>query len=367
MLSRRQFVRSAAAGAVGLAAGCGRTAPSGGFHGQTLTMFVYSGLDSIFQQHFVEVFEAVTGARVVIDAGWWDAIAKLKESHDAPVYDLVLTDATQGYPAIKGGLFRQLDFEKIPNHRDLAPAALDNWVARERYGVTFHESAMTLVWDRRQVRTELSGWGDLLREDLSGKLSLYDAFYFSLYTFACMKVAAAGKPGTAAQAIADDLGGVLDFAKRESRRLRFWWPNGEQMLRDLVGGNFAAGNAHSVTMLKSAGERPEAIGFTTPDPDRAYVQLMWVVPANTPNATLAEIAINILLRKDVQADIARRGMGTSHVGAANEVAQENTLWARTYPHKEDQFRTMRYFPYDAYFKDWDHIAHVWEREVLRKT
>ena len=44
-----------------------------------------------------------------------------------------------------------MDFEKIPNHKALAPVALDNWVAKDRYGVTFHESAMTLVWDRRQL------------------------------------------------------------------------------------------------------------------------------------------------------------------------------------------------------------------------
>src|SRR5581483_6758162 len=132
-----------------------------------------------------------------------------------PAYDLVLTDATQGYPAIKSGMFRQIDFDKVPHHRELTPAALDNWVAKERYGVTFHESAMTLVWDRRQLGVEPTGWGDLLRDDLRGKLSLYDSFYMSLYTFACMKAAADGKPGAAHAMAAEDLGGVLDFAKRE--------------------------------------------------------------------------------------------------------------------------------------------------------
>jgi putative spermidine/putrescine transport system substrate-binding protein len=189
----------------------------------------------------------------------------------------------------------------------------------------------------------------------------------SLYTFACMKVAAAGKPGTAAQAISDDLGGVLDFAKREKHRLRFWWSSGTKMIQDLLQGNFAAGNAHSVAILQNIAEKPDVMGYLTPEADRAYVQLIWVVPADTPNATLAETAIDFLLRKDVQAAIARRGAGTSHLEAAKEVAAESPIWAKTYPATEEQFRAMKYFPYDAYLKDWDRIKNAWEKEILRKA
>ncbi len=368
-LTRRQFLRGTGGAALALAAGCQPTPNAGGdFRGQTLTVFVYSGLDSIFQEHFVEPFQASTGAKVVLDAGWWDAIGKLKDSpRGQPAYDLVLTDATQGYPAIKSGMFRQMNFENIPNHRALAPEVLDNWVARDRYGMTFHESAMSLVWDRRQLGFEPTSWGDLLRDEVKGKLSLYDSFYMSLYTFACMKVAAAGKPGMASEAIKAELGSVLDFAKRESHRLRFWWPTGTKMMQDLVQGNFAAGNAHSVAVLQALGEKREVIGFVTPAADRAYVQLMWVIPADTPNPSLAEAAIDFLLRKDVQVAIARRGAGTSHLEAAREAAAENPLWAETYPATEEQFRTMKYFPYDVYFQDWDQIKSVWEKEVLRKT
>lgn len=370
--TRRQFLAGASASALALATGCGRdTAVSGTgeYRGQTLTVFVYSGLDRIFQEHFVEPFEASTGAKVVLDVGWGDAIAKLKQSQDEgePAFDLVLTDATQGYPAIKSGLFRQIDLSNVPNRKALAPISLDNWVAKERYGITFHESAMSLIWDRRQVKRELTGWGDLLRDDLNGKIALYEWFYLSLYTFACMKVAAEGKPGTAIEVVNNDIGGVLDYARRESKRLRFWWPNGEKMKQDLLQGNFAAGNAHSVTCLMAVADRPEVIGFTTPEADRVYVQLMWVIPSKTPRASLAEIAIDFLLRKDVQVALARRGAGTSHVEAAKQVARENPLWANTYPSTEEQFRTMRYFPYEAYFKDWDHIAKVWQQEVLRQS
>lgn len=362
-LNRRAFLRAAGAAAIGtsgLAAGCSKRQRS-------ISVFVYAGLDQIFQEHFAAPFEAKTGVKVILDAGWWDAIGKLKASPKGkPVYDLVLTDATQGYPAIKSGLFQQIDFDRVPNHRALAPVALDTWVARDRYGVTFHESAMTLVWDKRQLATEPKRWGDLLRPELDGKLSFYDSFYFSLFTFACMKAAAEGKPGAAHQILNENMGAVLDFARRERGRVRFWWPTGTKMLQDLLQGNFAAGNGHSVTMLQSAKEKPEVLGFVTPQMDRVYAQLIWAIPADTPNAEFATSAMDFLLSQDVQVALARRGAGTSHVEAARIVAAEDPVWASTYPATDEQFRALKYYPYDAYFKDWDGIRKVWEEEVLRK-
>ena len=364
-IDRRRFLKAAGLTAV---AGCSGPSRTGPLAGRTLTVFVYSGLDRIFREQFAEPFERQTGATVLIDAGWWDAIGKLKASPAGePAYDLVLTDATQGIPAIKAGMFRQLDFNRIPRLRDLAPAVIDNRIVADRYGVTFPESAMSLTWDRRAVPDGLSDWGDLLRGDLSGKLSLYNSLYFSLYTFACMKAAADGRQGTAHQLVSEDLPAVLDYAKRERDRVRVWWPTGPKMTQDLLLGNFAAGNAHSVTMLQSAPEKPNVIGFTTPTADRAYVQLMWVVPADTPNGDLAESAIDFILRHDVQAALARRGAGTGHLAAATEVAAENRDWAATYPHTANDFDGMRYFPYDTYLDHWDEIIAVWEREILRSS
>lgn len=371
ILGRRAFLRTAGLAATGgLLAGCSKApTPEGAdFRGRELNVFVYSGLDKIFQDHFAGPFEAKTGAQVVLHPGWWDSIGKLKASPKGqPAFDLVLTDATQGYPAIKSGMFRQIDLGKVPNLKALAPAVLDNWVVKERYGVTFPESAQTIVWDKRQVKDEPTGWGDLLRDDYRGKLALYDSFYMSLYTLACVKVASEGKAGTAHRAVADDLGGVIDFAKRERDRVRVWWPTGTKMIQDLLQGAFAVGNAHSVTALRTIKEKSDVLGFAAPEPDRAFVQLMWVIPSDTPNAELAEVAIDFLLSRDVQLALARRGTGTPHTEAAALAAAEDPLWAKTCPVTEEQFRAIRYYPYEEYFKDWDRLKTVWEQEILRKS
>src|ERR1700722_1778709 len=133
-LSRRQSLGQAAGLGLGLA-GCARQEPTqaGDYRGQTLRVFVYSGgLEQTLRNAFVARLEAQTGASVVLDPGWWDSIPKLKASPPGqPAFDLVLTDATQGYPAIREGLFQKIDLTRIPNREKVCPAVLDNWVYKE--------------------------------------------------------------------------------------------------------------------------------------------------------------------------------------------------------------------------------------------
>ena len=74
----------------------------------------------------------------------------------------------------------------------------------------------------------------------------------SLYTFACMKVAAAGKPGTAHAEMSNNLAGVLDFAKANRDRVKFWWPTSTDMTLSLSQKNCWLGNMHSTEMLRDA-------------------------------------------------------------------------------------------------------------------
>ena len=52
---------------------------------------------------------------------------------------------------------------------------------------------------------------------------------------------------------------------------------------------------------------------------------------------------------------------------AEKVAAKDKLWASIYAHTPDQFKNVGYYPYDAYFKQWDHIVSVWDKEILRKA
>ncbi|MFO0842768.1 MAG: extracellular solute-binding protein [Gemmataceae bacterium] len=364
-VSRRNFLLGASALTAGLA-GCGR-ARTGPFAGEELRIFVYAGgHEKTMRETFVPRFEEATGATAVLDAGWWDSIAKLKASPKGqPAFDLVITDATQGYPAIKEGLFAQLDLANLPNHKNLAPSALDNWVFRDRYGVPYPDAVMTLAYRRDLVPAPLTSWADLQRDDLSGKVALYNSFYMSLYTFACMKAAGEGKPGTAAELVRKDLQGVLNFAKERRRLVKFWWPTTTDMILGLTRKDCAAGNMQSPEMLQALREE-EVLAAAVPEADRAFVQVMWCVPEGTPRQALAEKAIDLIFSPEMQLEFARRGSASAVPAVAKQMAEEDAFWKSIYPHTEEQLKSLRYYPYDTYAEHWDDIASFWDRQVLRK-
>jgi len=362
-LTRRRFLRRAASAAI-LTAGCG--GKNGDNGGQQLRIFVYAGgHEKTMREVFVPRFEAATGAVAVLDAGWWDAIPKLKASPpDRPPYDLVITDATQGFAAARDGLFRQLDLSRIPNHKNLTPSVLDHWIYRERHGIPYPDSVMTLAYHKDAVAKAPRGWDDLLRDDLRGKLGLYRSFYMSLYTFACMKAAAEGKPGTACTMVSKDLDGILKFARSHRDRVKLWWQTSTDMTMGLVHGDCAAGNMHSPEMLQALRAQPK-LGAVVPDADRAFVQVFWAIPAGTTRVELAEKAIDLIFSEEMQYEFAKRGSATAVLSAARRIAAEDPLWASLYPHTEEQLRALRYYPYDVYFEHWDDIDKFWTREVLR--
>jgi len=366
-LTRRQFFHTAAVGL--LAAGCGRekNSGSGEFQGQELRVFIYAGgLEKTMRSAFVPEFEQQTGATVVLDPGWWDSVPKLKASPPGqPAFDLVITDPTQGYPAIREGLFQKLDLTRIPNHKNLNPAVLDNWVYRDGYGITFPDSVMTLAYNKDLVPFAPTSWSDLLREEVRGKVSLYNSFYMSLYTFACMKAAQAGKPGTAATEIADNLNGVLEFAKANRDCVKFWWPTSTDMSLSLARKDCALGNQHSPEMLRTMRGQPQ-LAAIVPEADRAFTQLMWVVPAGTRRKELAETAINVLFSETVQREFTRNGCASSNLSVAQKAPAADPLWKQIYPSTEVHLKKLRYYPYDVYFKHWDEIVAIWDRDILRK-
>lgn len=376
--TRRQFITTSAvatgAGLLGLA-GCEKKPDasadtSGGakpFAGQTLRVFVYSGAwEKGFKEHFVPRFEAQTGAKVIVDPGWWDSIPKLKASPPGqPAFDLVLTDATQGYPAIKEGMFQKIDLGKIPNKAGMAASALDNWVVKDGYGITFPESVMTLGYNKTLATPAPTSWADLLRDDFKGKVGLYNSFYMSLYTFAAAKAAQEGAAGTAAKQMKDDLQGVIAFAKANRDRVKFWWPTSTDMALSLSEKNVALGNMHSPDMLIALKNNAD-LGAVVPEKDRAFVLLMWVVAAGSKVPELAHEAINMLLSEAVQTGFAQGGQATANPKVAATMAAENKLWGSIYPSTPEQLAAVQYYPYDIYMSQWDELVKVWDREVLRK-
>src|SRR5262249_12443012 len=142
-------------------------------------------------------------------------------------------------------------------------------------------------------------------------------------------------------------------------------PTSTDMSLSLARKDCAIGNQHSPEMLRTMRDQ-EQLAAVVPEADRAFTQLMWVVPEGTPRKALAETAINILFSEPVQREFTRNGCMSSILSVAQEAAADDPFWKQIYPSSEEQLRTLRYYPYDVYFKHWDDIVATWDREVLRK-
>jgi len=314
---------------------------------------------------FVPAFEAKHGVQVSLTPGWWDGMAKLKAAPpEDPPFDLMITDATQGYPAAKDGLFAELDLNRIPNHKALAEPALDLWVFRDKLGLPYPDSVMTLAFNKEIVTAPPTRWADLLKPEFTGKIGLYNSFYMSLFTFAAILADSTGKAGTAHNLIRDQIDEVFRFAKEQRSRIKLWWPNSTDMILSLHDKTVSAGNMHSPEYLQALREKP-ALAAAVPEHDRAMVQVFWAIPTGTKNKPLAEDAIDMLFSHEMQYEFAKRGMATARPDTAAKMAENDPLWKKLYPHTAEQFRTLKYYPYDVYAKQWDALADRWDRTILR--
>ncbi len=364
--SRRAFLKTASLAAI--ATGCSQSKSRTSAKTQRgLKIFVYAGAhEATMRDVFVPRFETTTGTTAAIYAGWWDGMAKLKAAPESdPPFDLMITDATQGYPAAREGLFAALDLARIPNHKALAPASLENWIFTERHGLPYPDSVMTLAYNRKAINQPPIGWADLLREDLAGRIGMYNHFYMSLFTFAAILADRNGQPGTAHDLITARIDDVFSFARQNRRRISRWWPTTTEMILALNDRSVVAGNMHSPEYLQAMRDAPD-LAAIVPEHDRAMVQVFWAIPAGTKNQELAHQAIDLLFSDEVQLEFARRGMATPRPDTAAKMASEDPLWKSLYPSTDDQFRSLSYYPYDVYAADWDDLADRWDRTVLRE-
>ncbi len=352
--NRRVFLLSASSAAL---AGCGSAA-------EALRVFVYSGgHEETMREVFAPRFEALTGKRVVFTAGWWEGIAKLKASPAGkPPFDLMITDATQGFPAARDGLFQPIDWANIPHQRDLAPVTLDHWIFRDQLGLPYPDSVMTIA-SRREIHPRPVRWADLMDGAHTGHLGLYQHFYMSLFTCAAMLADSEGKAGQAHTLVEKATEEVMRFARGQAPRVKLWWKTSADMILALARNEVRLGNMHSPEYIQAMRENPDLLAVV-PEKDRAFVQVFWAIPVGTPRKALAEVAINLLFSHEMQVEFARRGSATSRIDAARVMAEEDPLWAAIYPHTPEQFGGLRYYPYDRYAQDWDDLNDEWQRTVL---
>lgn len=298
-------------------------------------------------------FERETGANLLIENGWGQETAKLLISPaDQPPYDVMIAAPFAVYALIRRGYFQKLDFGKIPNARRFHSAALRNWVHQEGWGLTWPDALHTGIYNIKAT-AKPNSWSEVLDR----RPGLYRAPYMSMYTFA-----AAMYPGRAAEAIRNDFDGVFAYAREQRSKISYWWGTSPDMAFNLLQGNVAVGNIHSVDTFGLLRQNKALDIFLTAD--RAHFLATWLVPRGTRYRELAHEFINRFAAPEFQRAYAAAGFPTPIPEIAQEQAARDALWQRVNPHREEDFARLQYYPYDTYSRHWEDMTSRWNQQVL---
>jgi len=336
---------------------------------KTLNVFTYAGgFESTLRDYLVPDFEARTGSKVVLHAGWWDMLPKLKQSPPGePVFDLVMTDPTQGKPAIEQGLFQKINLDNIPNLDHMPTRLREDWYQANRWGVNLSGSPMVIALHPEMVNEPPAHWHDLLADRFHGKLAMYNAPYQSLYGFAQMKAGAAGNLNGGYDELKKDLEGVLQYAADHKDMVRLWWKSTGDFMGKLFQKEIVGGIAHGTGPFKAEVEG-KPIKVIIPSEGTAIVQVFWSVTKGSEATGLAEDFINTFYSTGFQVKwgtVPR--LAVENLEAAKIAAEKDEVYRKYLPSSEADWNKIAYYPYDIYFDgdNWDKINDFWERNVLR--
>ncbi|MSO93090.1 MAG: extracellular solute-binding protein [Rhodospirillales bacterium] len=130
---------------------------------------------AVWYKSIVPNFEKATGAKIVWSDGFSSAtLSKLTAQKDKPEIDLAMFDDGPYFQAVQLGLCRKLDFSKLPNAKDMIPAARDAgetgilWGAAGT-GIFYHEPTF-----KEKKWAPPASFQDLWRPELKGQISIHN-------------------------------------------------------------------------------------------------------------------------------------------------------------------------------------------------
>lgn len=124
------------------------------------------------QKAIATEFTKRTGMPVeFITGGTMDRLTKAKLNKDNPESDISITTSHVGYLYVSDGLFQKLDMSKLPNAKELFPAAI-----RSPYHIGLYSYVYTPAFrtDLMPAGFDIRSWRDLWSDQVKGKLGLPD-------------------------------------------------------------------------------------------------------------------------------------------------------------------------------------------------
>ena len=331
------------------------------FKGQKITVTCWAGFyQEPFEEIFSKPFMKASGAIIVMAPGWSEFISKIKSSpEDKPPYDVFMADGWNYIAAMNLNRLMPIRKENIPNANNIYAELMKREAWVKGYGVPFDGGKLVPIYVRDKISFTPDSWKDLLRPELSGKLSLDQAFYYGLYAaaFICDK-----EPGAQEIYSKEGLDAVFQTAAELAPRVKKFYKAGAELFQLMDTGEVSMGVYYADGTYGQI-KKGMNLGIVSPKEGAvAWIGYLTVLKG-TKNRDLAEAFINWCL------DPERQTRFSSAVGGwvSNKYSKVPPELKGIQPSSDEEFKRESFFDWNLLNEKWVELEERWKKEVLSKA
>jgi putative spermidine/putrescine transport system substrate-binding protein len=284
--------------------------------GKTLTISWWGFNGEKLDRFIVQPFKQKCGCEIVFETGNnADRLNKIKIRNGEGVDVAYFTDSYSQI-GIQEGLFRPMDRAKLPNLAgiyDLAQAP------QGEYGPAYTIGRVGIIYDSAKVKTPITSWSDLWKEEFKGQLSLPN---ITTTAGPMVVMLAGGHAGVDAFADTDGAFKAIEALKPNVVKN---YNTGSELVNLFSTGEISAAIAQDFTLAQIQAAVPTAVWAELSDGAVATLNTV-NIPKGAANVDLAHEFINFILDPGVQQTVAENGVDAPVVKSVTLTPEQAKLW-----------------------------------------
>ncbi len=316
---------------------------------KSLKVGVYGGyFKDSFDKHIFPDFTKETGIKVESVAeptgeAWLVQLEQAAKAGVAPA-DVNMMAQVAMLKGQKTNLWKPLDLNKIPNHKNLLPVFIHKYPDGKVDGIGAVSWYITLVSNTKAFPTAPASWGDMWAADKKDKLGL---LALSSNSFLLEITATTFFGGTKVLDTQEGIQKVLDKLATLKPNVKLWYRDEAQFEQALKSGEIPMGQYyHDVATLAS---KDHPVRSTFPKEGGVLDSGSWAITKACKKVEEAHIFINYMCRPDIQKKLSLK------VGTSPTVKKELTgLSAEDFAAVSSEIKPIipRYDLYTGKLSDW---------------
>lgn len=209
-------------------------------------------------------------------------------------YDLVQAGNSQIANLISQGYIDELDFNNIPNIKNLSADALNkDFDPDQKYSVEYLSSYTVVGYNKKTCPIEIKSLGDLLKPELKGTIVSITS---SRRIMAIVLDYLGYDPNTTDE---NQIKEATDFLKKMKSNVKVF--DGDSPRKSLLNGECSVALIYNGDLAIAMNEQPDTYEVANIDTGYLKASNEWCVPTGAKHKKEAELFINYMLEADVMA------------------------------------------------------------------